>query len=171
MMMLGLAAHLSLLAGAGTCWRDLPGMNDVSSRVHGSSNTKCCQFLGVMAIDTLDACKAAAVAAGGGFAGVTYHTAAFARSDPPEAAYAKHCYGVHAGSWEAPSAQKDVDTSWNTSCRHLRRRRHRCRPASRRRSSTSAIPRSASGRRAGGRTRRASRRPPPPRTRRGRRRS
>jgi hypothetical protein len=42
---------------------------------------------GVMATDTLDACKAAALAAGGGFAGVTYHKAAFARSSPSNAAY------------------------------------------------------------------------------------
>eukprot|EP01052_Picozoa_sp_SAG31_P030042 SAG31_NODE_3047_length_4749_cov_3.010968_1_plen_436_part_00 len=97
-------------------WRDLPGMNDVASRVHlNGSDTACCKFLGVMATDALDACKAAAVAAGGGFAGVTYHTAAFARSSPNNAAYARHCYGVQAGDWVAPLAQKDVDSSRNTS--------------------------------------------------------
>ena len=59
--------------------------------------------------------KAVAVAAGGGFAGVTYHTAAFARSSPNNAAYAKHCYGVHAGEWVVPLTQADVNSSANTS--------------------------------------------------------
>ena len=110
----GLAVAGSRRYGTASCWRDLPGMNDVASRANHTSDTKCCQFLGVMATDTLDACKAAAVVAGGGFAGVTYHTAAFARSSPPNAAYAKHCYGVHAGDWEIPTAQQDVESSVNT---------------------------------------------------------
>eukprot|EP00729_Bicosta_minor_P018292 gene18292-27137_t len=101
-------------APAVSCWRDLPGMNDVASRANQSSDTKCCKFLGVMAVDTLDACKGAAVAAGGGFAGVTYHTAAFARSSPSNAAYAKHCYGVHTGAWEPPTSQEDIVSSVNT---------------------------------------------------------
>ena len=105
----------SATAGTPTHWRDLPGMNDVASRVHLSSDTTCCRFLGVMATDSLDACKAAAVAAGGNFAGVTYHTAAFARSSPNNAAYARHCYGVRAGDWEAPLVQIDVNSSLNTS--------------------------------------------------------
>ena len=101
-------------AHAAFCWHDLPGMNDVASRANHSTDTKCCTFLGVMAVDTLEACKGAAVAAGGGFAGVTYHTAAFARSSPSNAAYAKHCYGVHAGAWEPPTTQEDVVSSVNT---------------------------------------------------------
>ena len=58
----------------GTRWKDMPNMNDVASRAGmptPGSDTKCCKFLGVMQTDTLDACKAAAVAAGGNFAGVT----------------------------------------------------------------------------------------------------
>jgi hypothetical protein len=97
--------------GGGTQWKDMPNMNDVASRAGSptpSSDTKCCKFLGVMETDTLDACKAAAVSAGGGFAGVTYHSAAF--SGP----YSRHCYGVHAGDWIKPIAQKNIDSSQNT---------------------------------------------------------
>jgi hypothetical protein len=83
--------------GGGTQWTDMKGTNDVADRAGSptpSSDTKCCKFLGVMKTDTLDACKAAAVSAGGNFAGVTYHTAAFA------GVYSRHCYGVHDGDCE-----------------------------------------------------------------------
>ena len=95
-----------------TSWKDMKGMNDVASRAGSptpSSDTKCCKFLGVLATDSLDACKAAAVKAGGNFAGVTYHTAAFTGG------YARHCYGVHAGDWIKPVAQAGIDSSQNIS--------------------------------------------------------
>ena len=93
-----------------TQWKDMPNMNDVASRAGmptPGSDTKCCKFLGVMQTDTLDACKAAAVAAGGNFAGVTYHTAAFG------APYGRHCYGVHQGDWIKPTSQAGIDSSQN----------------------------------------------------------
>ena len=112
----------SLVYGATGVWRDLPGMNDVANRAGAptpSSNTSCCSFLGIMAEDSLEACKAAAAKAGGNFAGVTYHTAAFGKPPSPTgwAQYAKHCYGVHVGNWVAPLAQADINSSLNkTSC-------------------------------------------------------
>jgi hypothetical protein len=91
---------------ATTAWRDLVGQNDVANRAGTPTNpaadSACCKFLGVMEVDSLDSCMAAAVAAGGGFAGVTYHTAAF---PVPNQAYRRHCYGVHAGDWVTPLHQ------------------------------------------------------------------
>ncbi len=101
--------HKTTPAG-GTKWKDMKGMNDVADRAGNptpSSDTKCCKFLGIMTTDTLDACKAAAVSAGGNFAGVTYHTAAFAGP------YARHCYGVHHGEWLKPAVQAKIDSSQN----------------------------------------------------------
>jgi hypothetical protein len=85
----------------GTKWKEMPNMNDVADRAGTptpGSDTKCCKFLGLP--DSLKACEAAAASAGGGFAGVTYHTASFA------GVYAKHCYGVHSGDWIKPVVQQ-----------------------------------------------------------------